>query len=114
MIEVHGVTVSYKQGNFISLPVVEDKQEVLIAAVVAAVVAALHSLAPQFIVAPEPHFSLLVQVPAELDQDWNKNRLLPVPQPKQTLLQIHLDQLLQLLLATHSCHLVETGIDHLS
>ena len=30
MIEVHGVTVSYKQGNFISLPVVEDKQEVLI------------------------------------------------------------------------------------
>ena len=65
---------SYKQGNFISLPLVEGKQEVLIAAVVAP----LHTLASHFlfsVVAPEQHFFLSAQVRGELDQDWHKKKL---------------------------------------
>lgn len=53
------------------VPLVEGKQELLIAAVVAA----LHTLASHFlfsVVAPEPHFFLSVEVRGELDQDWHK------------------------------------------
>ena len=57
--------------EFHSLPLVEGKQELLIAAVVAA----LHTVASHFlfsVVAPEPHFFLSVEVRGELDQDWHK------------------------------------------